>query len=304
MLHTFDYLVFQSKTFIMKKEEIKDFELYTFVVERFHNSESSEDKNYLNIVIKQFDFEDVNLDYFEDYMEEIKDKNNEEFLDWLEEQAGGYGLQDLLENEAGVNLYHADDKFFIEETEEEVIDDSKLFEADDFQLTNSQPSIGEEYFFSIDEVKKEICSQYSFYNSCRSKDNLKDYKGATANFTKAIELNPDDALAYLKRGVSKNNLKDYKGAIADYTKAIELNPDDALAYLKRGVSKDNLKDDKGAIADYTKAIEIDPDNALAYSNRASKHKNLNDLNGACADWRKAASLGDESAKDYVRDRCN
>jgi len=42
------------------------------LVERFHNSESSEDKNYLNIVIKQFDFEDVNLDYFEDYMEEIK----------------------------------------------------------------------------------------------------------------------------------------------------------------------------------------------------------------------------------------
>ncbi len=30
----------------MTKEEIKDFELYTFSVERFQNSESNDDKNH------------------------------------------------------------------------------------------------------------------------------------------------------------------------------------------------------------------------------------------------------------------
>ena len=63
---------------------------------------------------------------------------------------------------------------------------------------------------------------------------------------------------YFYRAYSKDNLKDYKGAVADYTKAIEINPNYAYAYYNRGIAKDELKDYKGAIADYTKAIEIRP----------------------------------------------
>ena len=51
---------------------------------------------------------------------------------------------------------------------------------------------------------------------------------------------------------AKDELKDYKGAIADYTKAIEIDPNYADAYNNRGIAKDELKDYKGAIADYTK----------------------------------------------------
>ena len=65
----------------------------------------------------------------------------------------------------------------------------------------------------------------------------------------------------------KDDLKDYNGAIADYTKAIELNPNYANAYYNRGISKHNLKDYNGAISDYNKAIEIDPNYANAYYNR-------------------------------------
>ena len=38
----------------------------------------------------------------------------------------------------------------------------------------------------------------------------------------------------------KLNNGDYYGAIADYTKAIELNPDDAAAYYNRGIAKRSL----------------------------------------------------------------
>jgi len=38
-------------------------------------------------------------------------------------------------------------------------------------------------------------------------------------------------------GNTKYELKDYKGAIQDYTKAIELNPNHANAYYNRGVAK-------------------------------------------------------------------
>lgn len=72
------------------------------------------------------------------------------------------------------------------------------------------------------------------------------------------------AKEYFTRGYAKKDLQDYRGAIADYTKAIEINPKYLLAYRCRGIAKDFLKDNVGAIADYTKAIEIDPQDAEAF----------------------------------------
>ena len=64
-------------------------------------------------------------------------------------------------------------------------------------------------------------------------------------------------------------LKNYEKAIADYTKAIELRPDDASAYNNRGISFVALKNNEKAIADYTKAIKLKPDFASAYNNRGN-----------------------------------
>ena len=48
--------------------------------------------------------------------------------------------------------------------------------------------------------------------------------------SKAIEIIPKFPEAYINRGVAKDQLKDYEGAIADYTKALEIYPKDSLAY--------------------------------------------------------------------------
>lgn len=48
--------------------------------------------------------------------------------------------------------------------------------------------------------------------------------------------------AYNNRGIAKKNLKDYKGAIKDYTKAIEIDPDYTTAYNNREIAKNNLND--------------------------------------------------------------
>jgi len=105
-------------------------------------------------------------------------------------------------------------------------------------------------------------------------------------------------------GLKKHKNGYYYDAIADYTKAIELNPDYAKAYYNRGNAKNNLKDHYGAIADFNKATEIDPNYALAYSNRGISKKDLGDLDGACSDWRKAANLGHTNAKKWVANQCN
>ncbi len=58
------------------------------------------------------------------------------------------------------------------------------------------------------------------------------------------------------RGSSKAILEDYQGSIADFTKAIELDPDGVLAYLDRGVSKENLGDLVGACEDWKKVAAL------------------------------------------------
>ena len=109
---------------------------------------------------------------------------------------------------------------------------------------------------------------------------------------------------YFDRGYDKAESKDYYGAISDYTKAIELDPNEAVAYYNRGISKHNLKDYYGAISDYTKAIELDPNEANAYNNRSVSKESLGDLNGACEDAKKAISLGDETSVKWVAGNCN
>ena len=69
-----------------------------------------------------------------------------------------------------------------------------------------------------------------------SQMSLSLYEEAIPNFTKAIQLYSDYALAYFNRGVSYSNLGEYQNAIDDYTKAIKLDPDDALAYSNRAAA--------------------------------------------------------------------
>ncbi|MDC1492786.1 tetratricopeptide repeat protein, partial [Flavobacteriaceae bacterium] len=65
--------------------------------------------------------------------------------------------------------------------------------------------------------------------------------------------------AYYNRGISKHNLKDYYGAISDYNKAIELDPNLALAYNNRAISKYFINDLKGACEDAKKSASLGND---------------------------------------------
>jgi tetratricopeptide (TPR) repeat protein len=191
--------------------------------------------------------------------------------------------------------------------EKYVPDSSNISAEEYYNRANEKSENGDENGAIVDYTKAiELAPNNAdaYNNRGVSKRNLKDHNGAIVDYTKAIEKKPDYANAYNNMGVSKVDLKDYPAAIADYTKAIELDPDYANAYNNRGASKGDLKDYQAAIADYTKAIELDPDYADAYVNRGVSKENLGDLNGACKDWKKAASLGEEEAAKWVRDDCN
>jgi len=61
---------------------------------------------------------------------------------------------------------------------------------------------------------------------------------------------------YFDQGNEKFNLKDYKGAIAAYTKAIEIDQKNTMSYYYRGRAKILLQDMKGAIKDFETAVKI------------------------------------------------
>ncbi len=68
------------------------------------------------------------------------------------------------------------------------------------------------------------------------KKQKKAFDAAIADFDKAIELNPEDAMAYYNRGTAYAGLEQFDAAIADFDKAIELNPDFVEAYHNRALS--------------------------------------------------------------------
>ena len=51
--------------------------------------------------------------------------------------------------------------------------------------------------------------------------NTRDYQGAIAYFTKAIEYDSTFAQAYIHRAQVKRELLDYSGAISDYNRALK-----------------------------------------------------------------------------------
>lgn len=95
------------------------------------------------------------------------------------------------------------------------------------------------------------------FNSGFTKSEAGDIKGAIADYTEAIRLNPNYAKAHNKRGIIHGrNLKDYPAAKADFDRAIEINPNYGDAYYNRARVREFLEDNKGAIADYQKAAEL------------------------------------------------
>jgi tetratricopeptide (TPR) repeat protein len=150
------------------------------------------------------------------------------------------------------------------------------------------------------KLDKDIVMLHDFFHyRGESKAETGDYIGAIADFTLAIENDPQDDLAFFRRGLVKLFfLEDYIGAIADYTIAIELDSENCDSYYNRAIAKYEIKNYQGAIADYTKAIEIDPDYFAAFNDRGHSKALLHDYKGAIDDCTKAILLNPQSQHAY------
>jgi tetratricopeptide (TPR) repeat protein len=159
-----------------------------------------------------------------------------------------------------------------------------------------------QYDEAISDYNKalEINPQYAlaYYNRGLAYDSKGQYDQAISDFNKALEINPRNALTYVGRGMAYGKKGSYDEAISDYTKVLEINPRYAEAYYNRGLLYDNKGQYDQAISDYSKALEINPREASAYYNRGMAFKKKGQYDQAISDYNKALEIEPTFAEAY------
>lgn len=151
----------------------------------------------------------------------------------------------------------------------------------------------------LDHMKDEAVEFYirrgnALYNN-------KDYDSAIADYNKALEINPNDALALYNRGFIWVANQEYDNAIKDYDKVIEIDPSYISAYVIKASVLKVIGKYNEALENYNKAIEIYPSFANAYYNRglALKEQNV-DLDRSKQDFQKYLELTDDENDNWAK----
>ncbi|MFQ5341583.1 MAG: tetratricopeptide repeat protein [Anaerolineae bacterium] len=85
-----------------------------------------------------------------------------------------------------------------------------------------------------------------------------EFRAATQDFSRAIQLMPGFVDAIFHRGIVHTVRGRYDSAIEDFDRVIDLQPDHAAAYYNRGRLRYWRGDYQAAIADFQKARTLDP----------------------------------------------
>ena len=124
---------------------------------------------------------------------------------------------------------------------------------------------------------------------------------------RAIELDPNNAQTYAHRAAAYGQLFQYKKAASDYSRAVELAPDnarfqDALAWFLVRCPDVAYRDYHRALEHGKRAIELDARNAGYHRTLGVIHMELGDLEEALAECQKALDIDPGLATVYG-DRC-
>jgi tetratricopeptide (TPR) repeat protein len=139
------------------------------------------------------------------------------------------------------------------------------------------------------------------------KDN---HEQALNDYNKAIQLNPNLALAYSNRGFIYSKFSKHDLALADHKKALDLVPDSADYQRNVQIAERNLlpewqanqqgqdaldaKENQKAVDLITQAIEINGNVAQFYNDRGCAYSRLNKTMKAQKDFEMALSLEPEN----------
>ncbi|XP_049444230.1 small glutamine-rich tetratricopeptide repeat-containing protein alpha [Epinephelus fuscoguttatus] len=89
---------------------------------------------------------------------------------------------------------------------------------------------------------------------------VENFAAAVEFYSKAIAINPQNAVYYCNRAAAYSKLGNYAGAVQDCEQAISIDPNYSKAYGRMGLALASLNKHTEAVSYYKKALELDPDN--------------------------------------------
>uniref|UniRef100_A0A672ZUJ3 Small glutamine-rich tetratricopeptide repeat-containing protein alpha n=1 Tax=Sphaeramia orbicularis TaxID=375764 RepID=A0A672ZUJ3_9TELE len=89
---------------------------------------------------------------------------------------------------------------------------------------------------------------------------VENFAAAVEFYSKAIAINPQNAVYYCNRAAAYSKLGNYAGAVQDCEQAIGIDPNYSKAYGRMGLALASLNKHTEAATYYKKALELDPDN--------------------------------------------
>ncbi|XP_071402917.1 small glutamine-rich tetratricopeptide repeat-containing protein alpha-like, partial [Centroberyx affinis] len=95
---------------------------------------------------------------------------------------------------------------------------------------------------------------------------VENFAAAVEFYSKAIAINPQNAVYYCNRAAAYSKLGNYAGAVQDCELAIGIDPNYSKAYGRMGLALASLNKHTEAVSYYKKALELDPDNDTYKSN--------------------------------------
>ena len=106
---------------------------------------------------------------------------------------------------------------------------------------------------------------------------------------------------FWKSAIQNNRNRNHYAALEDYSKALEIAPNNHLLFYNRGLTYANLQLLTQAINDFNNSIRIKSDFGPGYGDRGMAFYDLDQKDKACADFKKAADLKYKRAVVWIND---
>jgi tetratricopeptide (TPR) repeat protein len=165
------------------------------------------------------------------------------------------------------------------------------------------------------KAREEACERLIADGKASGKDLAAAYTGrgdaslkkrnldkAIEAYSKAIELDPDNAGILNGRGWSYESKGQDDLALADYNAALQKRPNFGAPYNNRGTLYLRKGALQSALDDFSSAIRVAPKFVLGYTNRARVETMNGEYDAALADFAKAAEI-DPNAPQIAVNRC-
>ena len=142
------------------------------------------------------------------------------------------------------------------------------------------------------QLNPQLAVAYTLRAFCRFAQD--DINRALADFTVAIDIDAAHENAFVGRATVWFTLQRHELAVPDWTQAIRLDPNNVEAYVGRAVCWQELQQPQKAVDDWSRVIKLSPRDVLSYLGRAMVYKSQGNYQAAKSDFERALGEDDRN----------